>query len=61
MFFTLVPEGVRHLSIHRHAEQRNTSLQSLVCNTAIQRGTDRRRKKERRHTACDLQKGLSAA
>lgn len=47
MFFTPVPEGVRHLSIHRHREQRHTSLKGLVCNTVVQKGTERKKKKKR--------------
>lgn len=46
MFFTPVPEGVRHLPIHRHQEQRNTSLKSLVCNTVVQKGTDGRKNRK---------------
>lgn len=46
MFFTPVPEGVRHPSTDRHSEQRNTSLKSLVYYTVIQKETDGIRNKK---------------
>lgn len=49
MYFTPVPEGVRHLSIHWHCEQRNTSLKSLVCNTVVQkRGSWEKKEKKKK-------------